>query len=97
MVKIKNVFSIFPVLVALDSSRYRTLHCTGYMHSWLSSQLDSEAEATDKETSGLACLVMVCRLLSHSFHQPPKDVHVKPAEFVTRCAIDGKFTFVDQR
>lgn len=96
MVKI-NVFSIFPVLVAVDSSRYRTFHCTGYMHSWLSSQLDSEAEAAEKQASGLACLVMVCRLLSHSSHTPPKDVPVKPPEFVTRCAIDGKFTFVDQR
>ncbi|XP_020507374.1 basic helix-loop-helix ARNT-like protein 1 [Labrus bergylta] len=79
-----------------DTSRYCTLHCTGYMRSWPSSQQDSEEDG-DKETSNLTCLVTVCRLLSHSSRQPPKDVKVKPAEFVTRCAIDGKFTFVDQR
>lgn len=79
-----------------DTYRYCTLHCTGYMRSWPSSQLDSEGDA-EKETSNLTCLLMVCRLLSHAPHQPSKDVSVKPTEFVTRCAIDGKFTFVDQR
>uniref|UniRef100_UPI0037E7C3FE basic helix-loop-helix ARNT-like protein 2 isoform X1 n=1 Tax=Semicossyphus pulcher TaxID=241346 RepID=UPI0037E7C3FE len=79
-----------------DSSRYCTLHCTGYMRSWPSSQQDSEADA-DKETSNLTCLVTVCRLLPHASQQPSKDINVKPAEFVTRCAIDGRFTFVDQR
>lgn len=67
------------------------------MRSWLSSQLDPEAEATDKDAPSLTCLVMVCRLLPHGSHQLPLDVHAKPTEFVTRCAIDGKFTFMDQR
>ncbi|KAI3366939.1 hypothetical protein L3Q82_009582 [Scortum barcoo] len=79
-----------------DTYKYCTLHCTGYMRSWPSSQLDSEADA-EKETSNLTCLVTVCRLLPHMSHQPSKDINVKPAEFVTRCAIDGKFIFVDQR
>lgn len=84
------------VFVAVDTYRYCTLHCTGYMRSWLSSQLDTEGD-TEKETSNLTCLVTVCRLLPHGSHQPSKDIHVKPIEFVTRCAIDGKFTFIDQR
>ncbi|TKS91097.1 Aryl hydrocarbon receptor nuclear translocator-like protein 2 [Collichthys lucidus] len=79
-----------------DTYRYCTLHCTGYMRSWPSSQLDSDGD-TEKETSNLTCLVTVCRLLPHMSHQPSKDVNVKPAEFMTRCAIDGKFIFVDQR
>ncbi|XP_034433733.1 aryl hydrocarbon receptor nuclear translocator-like protein 2 isoform X1 [Hippoglossus hippoglossus] len=79
-----------------DSYRYCTLHCTGYMRSWPSSQMDPEGEA-EKETSYLSCLVMVCRLHPHVSHHPPKDITVKPTEFVTRCAIDGKFTFVDQQ
>ncbi|XP_068162637.1 basic helix-loop-helix ARNT-like protein 2 [Antennarius striatus] len=79
-----------------DAYRYCTLYCTGYMRSWPSAQLDSEGDA-EKEASSLTCLVTVCRLLPHVSHQPSKDIHVKPAEFVTRCAIDGKFTFVDQR
>ncbi|KAM3587756.1 uncharacterized protein V6R79_013353 [Siganus canaliculatus] len=77
-----------------DTYRYCTLHCTGYMRSWLSSQLDTEG---DTDTDTLTCLVTVCRLLPYVSHQPSKDLHIKAAEFVTRCAIDGKYTFVDQR
>ncbi|XP_008282340.1 aryl hydrocarbon receptor nuclear translocator-like protein 2 [Stegastes partitus] len=79
-----------------DTYKYCTLHCTGYMRSWPSSQLESESDI-DKETSSLTCLVTVCRLKPHVSHQPSKDINVKPTEFVTRCAIDGKFTFVDQQ
>ncbi|XP_038594726.1 aryl hydrocarbon receptor nuclear translocator-like protein 2 isoform X3 [Micropterus salmoides] len=79
-----------------DTYRYCTLHCTGHMRAWPSSQVDAEGDA-EKETSNLTCLVMVCRLLPHASHQPSKDINVKPTEFVTRCAIDGKFTFVDHR
>uniref|UniRef100_A0A087Y1S3 Basic helix-loop-helix ARNT like 2 n=1 Tax=Poecilia formosa TaxID=48698 RepID=A0A087Y1S3_POEFO len=77
--------------------RYCTLHCTGYMRTWPSGQLDPEGDAADKETPSLNCLVTVCRLHPHVSHQPPNDVNVKATEFVTRCAIDGKFTFVDQQ
>lgn len=84
------------VSVPTDTYKYCTLHCTGYMRSWPSSQLDSESDA-EKETSSLTCLVTVCRLLTHVSHQPSKDINVKPSEFVTRCAIDGKFTFVEQQ
>ncbi|XP_071358362.1 basic helix-loop-helix ARNT-like protein 2 isoform X2 [Trachinotus anak] len=79
-----------------DTYRYCTLHCTGYMRSWPSSQLDSEGDA-EKEPSNLTCLVMVCRLHPHVSHHPSKDINVKPTEFVTRCAIDGKFIYVDQQ
>uniref|UniRef100_G3Q688 Aryl hydrocarbon receptor nuclear translocator like 2 n=1 Tax=Gasterosteus aculeatus aculeatus TaxID=481459 RepID=G3Q688_GASAC len=79
-----------------DTHQYCTLHCTGYMRSWPSSQPDSEGDA-EKETSNLTCLVTVCRLLSHAPNLPSKDVNMKPSEFVTRCAIDGKFTFVEQQ
>ncbi|KAK1906447.1 Aryl hydrocarbon receptor nuclear translocator-like protein 2 [Dissostichus eleginoides] len=61
-----------------DTSRYCTLHCTGYMRSCPSSQLDSEGDA-EKETP------------------TSKDINAKPSAFVTRCAIDGKFTFVEQQ
>ncbi|KAM4523232.1 basic helix-loop-helix ARNT-like protein 1 isoform 1-T1 [Fundulus diaphanus] len=80
-----------------ETYRYCTLHCTGYMRTWPSSQLDPEADGTDKEISSLNCLVTVCRLHPPVSHQPPKDVNIKATEFVTRCAIDGKFTFVDQQ
>ncbi|XP_038137853.1 aryl hydrocarbon receptor nuclear translocator-like protein 2 isoform X1 [Cyprinodon tularosa] len=80
-----------------ETYRYCTLHCTGYMRTWPSSELDPEGDGAEKETASLNCLVTVCRLHPHVSHQPPKDVNVKATEFVTRCAIDGKFTFVDQQ
>ncbi|XP_056280423.1 basic helix-loop-helix ARNT-like protein 2 isoform X2 [Pseudoliparis swirei] len=87
-----------------DTYRYCTLHCTGYMRSWPSSQLDAEAEVdaeaeadAEKETSSLTCLVTMCRLLVHVPHLPSKDLNVKAPEFVTRFAIDGKFTFIEQQ
>ncbi|XP_076010319.1 basic helix-loop-helix ARNT-like protein 2 isoform X2 [Genypterus blacodes] len=79
-----------------DTYRYCTLHCTGYMRSWPTSQLDADSD-TEKESSCLTCLVTVCRIHPHASHQPPRDVNIKPIEFVTRFAIDGKFTFVDQQ
>ncbi|XP_053717662.1 basic helix-loop-helix ARNT-like protein 1 [Synchiropus splendidus] len=79
-----------------DNYNYCSLHCTGYMRSWPSSQIDSEVEV-DKDTSNLTCLVTLCRMQPHMSHQPPKDIKTKPSEFVIRCAIDGKFTFVDQQ
>ncbi|XP_028306862.1 protein cycle-like, partial [Gouania willdenowi] len=79
-----------------DTYRYCTLHCTGYMRSWPSSQLESEADS-EKDASSLTCLVMVCRPHAHVSNQLSKDLNVKPIKFITRCAIDGKFTFVDQQ
>ncbi|KAF3859405.1 hypothetical protein F7725_021804, partial [Dissostichus mawsoni] len=54
-----------------DTSRYCTLHCTGYMRSCPSSQLDSEGDA-EKETPSLSCLVMLCRPLPHGSPSLPK-------------------------
>ncbi|XP_019747455.1 aryl hydrocarbon receptor nuclear translocator-like protein 2 isoform X5 [Hippocampus comes] len=85
-----------PTASKKDSSRYCTLHCSGYMRSWPRSDLDSETDG-EKVTTGLTCLVTMCRVQAHASHQPPKDVKVKPTKFVTRCAIDGKFTFVEQQ
>ncbi|XP_077450261.1 basic helix-loop-helix ARNT-like protein 1 isoform X3 [Stigmatopora argus] len=82
--------------VKKESSRYCTLHCTGYMRSWPRSEADSEGDG-DKDTPGLTCLVTMCRAQDHASRRPPRAVNVKPTEFVTRCAIDGKFTFVEQQ
>nr|XP_023869487.1 aryl hydrocarbon receptor nuclear translocator-like protein 2 [Salvelinus alpinus] len=78
-----------------ESQRYCTVHCTGYMRSWPSTQLDAESD--DNESSHLSCLVAVCRVHPNDACQPSREVKVKPTQFVTRFAIDGKFTFVDQR
>lgn len=69
------------------------------MRSWPSSQLGAEGEAdADKQESALfSCLVAVGRVHPHAAPQLNGDFRVKPTEFITRYAMDGKFTFVDQR
>lgn len=67
------------------------------MHTWAKKQLQEESDTERPQNPNLTCLVTVCRPLPHSPHKPPKGVTVKAAEFITRCTIDGKFTFVDQR
>ncbi|XP_059190575.1 aryl hydrocarbon receptor nuclear translocator-like protein 2 isoform X4 [Centropristis striata] len=82
-----------------ETQKYCTVHCTGYMRSWPTSQLgaDGEGEADKQDCSHFSCLVAVGRVHSHSSPQVNGEVRVKPTEFVTRYAMDGKFTFVDQR
>ncbi|XDV28965.1 hypothetical protein PO909_032154 [Leuciscus waleckii] len=83
---------------AKKSQRYCTVHCTGYMRVWPTRQLGTEGEAeVDKESSHFSCLVAVGRVHPHTLPQANGEIKVKPTEFVTRYAMDGKFTFVDQR
>ncbi|KAJ8261630.1 hypothetical protein GJAV_G00156490 [Gymnothorax javanicus] len=89
-----------------ESQRYCTVHCTGYLRSWPASQLGTEEGDADSEKEGLnfSCLVAIGRV--HPLTVPQSaltvpqsngEVQVKPTEFITRYAMDGKFTFVDQR
>ncbi|XP_029991953.1 aryl hydrocarbon receptor nuclear translocator-like protein 2 isoform X3 [Sphaeramia orbicularis] len=82
-----------------ESQKYCTVHCTGYMRSWPTSQLgaEGEGEADKQDSSHFSCLVAVGRVHYHSSPQVNGEVRVKPTEFTTRYAMDGKFTFVDQR
>uniref|UniRef100_A0A8D3D1A2 Basic helix-loop-helix ARNT like 2 n=1 Tax=Scophthalmus maximus TaxID=52904 RepID=A0A8D3D1A2_SCOMX len=82
-----------------ESQKYCTVHCSGYMRSWPTSQLgaEGEGEADKQDGSHFSCLVAVGRVHSHSSPQVNGEVRVKPTEFTTRHAVDGKFTFVDQR
>lgn len=97
--------TVLPALVAAESYKYCTLYCTGYMRSWLGSRQESDDDDDDDEAAAaketcLSCLVMMCRPLPLEPQQPhhsQHDITVPAVEFVTRFAIDGKFTFVDQR
>ncbi|KAG2459942.1 BMAL2 protein, partial [Polypterus senegalus] len=81
-----------------DARKYCTVHCTGYMKSWPATQVGIEVENdAEKESSNFSCLVAVGRLHPHIIPCDKGEIKVKPAEFVTRFAIDGKFAFVDQR
>ncbi|KAM9753081.1 aryl hydrocarbon receptor nuclear translocator-like protein 2 isoform 1-T1 [Menidia menidia] len=82
-----------------ESQKYCTVHCTGYMRSWPTSHMgaEGEGEVDKQDSSHFSCLVAVGRVHSHSSPQVNGEVRVKPTEFITRFAMDGKFTFVDQR
>ncbi|XP_034032672.1 aryl hydrocarbon receptor nuclear translocator-like protein 2 isoform X2 [Thalassophryne amazonica] len=82
-----------------ETQKYCTVHYTGYMRSWPTMQLgaEGEGEADKQENADFNCLVAVGRVHSHSSPQINGEVRVKPTEFITRYAMDGKFTFVDQR
>ncbi|XP_053490350.1 basic helix-loop-helix ARNT like 1b isoform X2 [Ictalurus furcatus] len=82
-----------------DRKSFCTIHSTGYLKSWPPMQkgLDEDNEP-DNEGCNLSCLVAIGRLHPHIVPQPMNgDIRVKPTEYVSRHAIDGKFVFVDQR
>ncbi|XP_054843893.1 basic helix-loop-helix ARNT-like protein 2 isoform X6 [Eublepharis macularius] len=82
---------------AKNHKKYCTVHCTGYLKSWPPNEVGVEENDVEKDSSNYHCLVAIGRL--HPYIIPPKsgEIKVKPAEFVTRFAMDGKFVFVDQR
>ncbi|XP_019133059.2 basic helix-loop-helix ARNT like 1b [Larimichthys crocea] len=82
-----------------DRKGFCTIHSTGYLKSWSPTEVDlDENNEPDNEGCNLSCLVAVGRLHPHTVSQPVQShVKVKPMEFVSRHAIDGKFVFVDQR
>nr|XP_020653446.1 aryl hydrocarbon receptor nuclear translocator-like protein 2 isoform X1 [Pogona vitticeps]XP_020653447.1 aryl hydrocarbon receptor nuclear translocator-like protein 2 isoform X1 [Pogona vitticeps] len=81
-----------------DHKKYCTVHCTGYLKSWPSSEVGVEEENdAEKNSSNFNCLVAIGRLHPYTVPQKSSEIKVKPTEFVTRFAMDGKFVFVDQR
>ncbi|XP_073975077.1 basic helix-loop-helix ARNT-like protein cyc isoform X3 [Rhodnius prolixus] len=91
-----------------SDKKYRVIQCTGYLKPWVSSTkmgLDDEKEPEpDGDSCNLSCLVAMGRVIGiplpatqepvKSF-QPP--INVRPLQFISRHAMDGKFLFVDQR
>lgn len=82
------------------------IQCTGYLKPWATAKmcLEEEKEAeTEGDLCNLSCLVAMGRVvlipLPHprplrSSHTP---INVRPLQFISRHAMDGKFLFVDQR
>lgn len=56
-----------------------------------------EEERDSKEDSNFTCLVAIGRLYPYTVPQNSGEVKVKPTEFITRFAVNGKFVYVDQR
>ncbi|KAM4676300.1 basic helix-loop-helix ARNT-like protein 2 [Discoglossus pictus] len=81
-----------------EHKHYCTIHCTGYLRSWLPSEVgQNEDSDTDKDSTNFSCLVAIGRLHPYISPQGSADIKVKPTEFVTRYTMDGKFVYVDQR
>uniref|UniRef100_A0A8C1NBU8 Aryl hydrocarbon receptor nuclear translocator-like 1b n=1 Tax=Cyprinus carpio TaxID=7962 RepID=A0A8C1NBU8_CYPCA len=82
-----------------DRKSFCTIHSTGYLKSWPPTKMGlDEDNEPDNEGCNLSCLVAIGRLHPHIVPQPMNgDIRVKPTEYVSRHAIDGKFVFVDQR
>uniref|UniRef100_A0A673HQJ8 Aryl hydrocarbon receptor nuclear translocator-like protein 1 n=1 Tax=Sinocyclocheilus rhinocerous TaxID=307959 RepID=A0A673HQJ8_9TELE len=82
-----------------DRKSFCTIHSTGYLKSWPPTKMGlDEDNEPDNEGCNLSCLVAIGRLHPHIIPQPMNgDIRVKPTEYVSRYAIDGKFVFVDQR
>ncbi|XP_042343377.1 aryl hydrocarbon receptor nuclear translocator-like 1b [Plectropomus leopardus] len=80
-----------------DLKGFCTIHSTGYLKSCPPTQVDlDENNKVDNDKCYLSCLVAVGRLHQNTISRPVQHhVKVKPVEFVSRHAIDGKFVFVD--
>ncbi|XP_072034661.1 basic helix-loop-helix ARNT-like protein 1 isoform X2 [Amphiura filiformis] len=80
--------------------RYINIHCTGYMKSWPPAKIGISGGGEDGESDGcnLSCLVAIARVLSMATARDANEnIPVKPTTYESRHAMDGKFTFIDQR
>ncbi|XP_031236908.1 aryl hydrocarbon receptor nuclear translocator-like protein 2 [Mastomys coucha] len=81
-----------------DHRKFHTVHCTGYLRTWPLNVVGMEKETgRGKDSSPLTCLVAMGRLHPHIVPQKNGTINVRPAEFITRFAMNGKFIYVDQR
>ncbi|XP_047722530.1 basic helix-loop-helix ARNT-like protein 2 isoform X4 [Prionailurus viverrinus] len=101
--KVKEQLSsdISPREKLIDAKNHRkfcTIHCTGYLRSWPPNIVGMEEEKDSKEdSSNFTCLVAIGRLHPYIVPQNSGEIKVKPTEFITRFAMNGKFVYVDQR
>ncbi|XP_037703293.1 aryl hydrocarbon receptor nuclear translocator-like protein 2 isoform X6 [Choloepus didactylus] len=81
-----------------DHRKFCTIHCTGYLRSWPPNVVGVEEERDNKKDgSNFTCLVAIGRLHPYIVPRNSGEIKVKPTQFITRFAINGKFVYVDQR
>uniref|UniRef100_A0A8D8TCZ8 Aryl hydrocarbon receptor nuclear translocator-like protein 1 n=1 Tax=Cacopsylla melanoneura TaxID=428564 RepID=A0A8D8TCZ8_9HEMI len=80
--------------------KYSVIQCTGYLKSWAPAKmgLEESEEGEGGETCTLSCLVAVGRVLAPADKARilNKQVNLRPVQFLSRHALDGKFLFIDQ-
>lgn len=83
-----------------DGQNYAVVHCTGYIKNWPPTDMfpgvpidrgDEELHTTH------CCLVAIGRLQVTSTTAHDLNAANNQSEFISRHALEGKFTFVDQR
>uniref|UniRef100_A0A4W2EZ74 Uncharacterized protein n=1 Tax=Bos indicus x Bos taurus TaxID=30522 RepID=A0A4W2EZ74_BOBOX len=97
-ISVKEEHEYLPNSKKKDHRKFCTVHCTGYLRSWPPNIAGMEEERDNKkDRSNFTCLVAVGRLQPHIVPQNSGEIKVKPTEFITRFAVNGKFVYVDQR
>ncbi|KAH0514393.1 Aryl hydrocarbon receptor nuclear translocator-like protein 2 [Microtus ochrogaster] len=100
-VKEQLSYDVSPREKPVDTKNHRkfyTVHCTGYLRSWPPSVVGVEkGRDSEKDSGPLTCLVAMGRLHPYNVPQKSGKIKVRPTEFVTRFAMNGKFVYVDQR
>nr|CAD7427396.1 unnamed protein product [Timema monikensis] len=94
-----------PFVFMFPDRKYSVIQCTGYLKSWAPAKMGlDEPEEGDGDSCNLSCLVAVGRLqpsitTSHHLLSPTsgRRPNIRPIQFISRHAMDGKFLFVDQR
>ncbi|KAK2725956.1 protein cycle-like isoform X2 [Artemia franciscana] len=92
--------------------KYSVIHCTGYLKSWAPSKLGAvhnsyRDDGSDVESCNLSCLVAVGRiqpsvlspqgLRGRIISKSGKNPEEVQLEYISRHAVDGKFTFMEQK
>lgn len=87
-----------------DGLNYAVVHCTGYIKNWPpTSQFDShplsvQMDRALEEDGTHCCLVAIGRLqVTSTPNTSDLSGSNSNSEFISRHAVEGKFTFVDQR
>jgi len=82
-----------------DGSNFAVVHCTGYIKNWPPQGLQMDRSAEDEmHANSSCCLVAIGRLqVTSSPNASDLNNAESTHEFVSRHALDGKFTFVDHR
>ncbi|CAL4059777.1 unnamed protein product, partial [Meganyctiphanes norvegica] len=83
---------------ATDGHNYAVVHCTGYIKNWPPTVQAMERSEEEAHGSSHCCLVAIGRLqVTSSPNTSDLMGSNSQNEFISRHAMDGKFTFVDQR
>nr|XP_054298879.1 basic helix-loop-helix ARNT-like protein 2 isoform X5 [Pongo pygmaeus] len=97
-ISVKEEHGCLPNSKKKEHRKFYTIHCTGYLRSWPPNIVGMEEERNSKkDNSNFTCLVAIGRLQPYVVPQNSGEINVKPTEFITRFAVNGKFVYVDQR